>query len=255
MSEYREAAEFARDLVRKAGEVVASMQSSAVARDKGGSLGPVTDADFASEAILLAGIRRRYPDDAILSEESEQEVDVTAPRIWCVDPLDGTREYAKGLGEYAVMAGLLVDHEPVAGALAVPSAGSVYWGWRGGGAFRDGERLTLQEAAGLEQAIAIHSRSRKNGVREKLDLLGVTNSIEAAGCGFKVAQILEGHAHLYLHARAGITWWDSVAPAAVFLAAGGQVTDSSGAPLAYRDEINHRTGLIFAVPGIPTTPS
>ena len=77
------AAECARDLARAAAVLVRPMQGNVDVRDKGGDEGPVTDADLAAEEIVVCGLRERFPDDAILSEEAEREVDLSAPRLWC----------------------------------------------------------------------------------------------------------------------------------------------------------------------------
>ena len=248
MNDLRRAAEIARDLVREAGELVASMQGKVAVREKGDSQGPVTDADLAAEKVLLAGIGAAFPDDAILSEESHTEVDVAARRIWCVDPIDGTREYVKGLGEYACQAGLLVDGEPVAGALGVPAEGRVFWGWRGGGAWLDDQPIEMPAIGSIGDAVAIHSRSHAEGIQELLSRLGVARSIAVGGCGFKISRLLLGDAHLYIHARRGTTWWDTVAPAALVLAAGGYAGDARGHPLDFRTDIRHLHGLLFTAP-------
>ena len=249
MNDFRAAAERARDLVRDAGRLVFSMQGTVDVRDKGGDLGPVTDADYAAEEILLAGLRETFPGDAILSEESHQQVDMDAPRIWCVDPLDGTRDYARGRGEYAVQMGLLVDGEPVAGAVAIPNEGRVFWGWKGGGVFSDDGPVHPATPATRHQVIAIHSRTRGEGVKERLQKLGIEHWIAVGGCGYKVSRLLTGDAHLYLHARGGTTWWDTVGPASLVLAVDGSIGDASGAPLDYRTSTSHARGLLFTSPG------
>ncbi|NJN14199.1 MAG: hypothetical protein HC813_00595 [Planctomycetes bacterium] len=140
----RREAECARDLVAEAGDLARSMQSGVTARDKGGGEGPVTEADLQAEKILLAGILRHFPEDAIVSEETlNAGVPAGRERIWCIDPIDGTREYVDGLPEYACMVGLLVGGLPAAGAISLPGEGRVLWGWSGGGAFLDGTPTTL----------------------------------------------------------------------------------------------------------------
>jgi 3'(2'), 5'-bisphosphate nucleotidase len=86
-------------------------------------------------------------------------------------------------------------------------------------------------------------------LQEKLDALGAARLVPAGGIGYKVAQVLLGRAHLMIHDR-GTTWWDTVAPAALLLAAGGTVTDARGAPLDYTRDVRHREGLLFAAPGL-----
>ena len=202
----------------------------------------------------MAALRTRFPRDEILSEESPPDLDLDAPRIWCVDPLDGTKEYVLGLPEYAVMAGLLVDKQPAAGAFALPAHGAVFWGWRGGGAFctRDGETraIRLSALAGLDGATMIHSRTRRELFEKLGAVLGARDRMQAGSVGYKVAQILLGAAHLYIDPGSGPRWWDSVAPGAVLLAAGGELGSGDGSALSYDREIQHISGLFFSVPGL-----
>ena len=73
---------------------------------------------------------------------------------------------------------------------------------------------------------------------------------KVGGCGYKVSRVLLGEAQIYLHARGGTTWWDTVGPAAVIFAAGGYGGDIHGGPLDYDRDVNHRHGLVFAAPGL-----
>ncbi len=252
----KEAAEAARDLVDAGARVALGYRDRITAQEKEDGTGLVTEADRALDDQIVAALRARFPQDEILSEESPPDLDLAASRIWCVDPLDGTKEYVEGLPEYAVMAGLLVEKQPAAGAFALPAHGAVVWGWRGGGAFcrRDGETraLRLNALERLEDATMIHSRRRRD-LFEKLGAeLGVRDRVLAGSVGYKVAQILLGTAHLYVEPRSGPCWWDSVAPGAVLLAAGGELGSGDGTALSYGREIVHTSGLFFSVPGLRT---
>ena len=248
MRPVRAEAEAARDLAREGARLAADLCGKVAVRDKGGGLGPVTEADLRVEKLLLDGLARAYPGDPVLAEETARQVALPAPRLWCVDPIDGTFEYAQAIPEWAVQVGIVVDGEPAAGAIGLPT-GAVIWGWRGGGAFVDGTRVDLEPLDDPAAATAVHSRrhlSRK--LKHALDRLGVAGRVPAGGVGFKAALILERRAHLYLHTGGGTTWWDSVAPAALLLAAGGTATDAAGGPLDYSADTRHGKGLMFAVP-------
>jgi len=248
----RREAEIARDLVAEAGRVAKSMQATATGRDKGGGLGPVTEADLACERVILEGLGREFPGDAIVSEETRNGgAPGGARRIWCVDPIDGTREYADGLPEYACMIGLLVDGAPAAGALSLPADGTLFWGWRGGGVWMDGARVTLPRLTDPSRAIAIHSRSHQSArLKEALRRLAPARTVPAGSIGYKVGWLLSGRAHLYLHPKGGTMWWDSVGPAALVMAAGGSASDATGTPLDYTAALDHPDGLLFCVPGL-----
>jgi len=253
----RNEAETAREIVREAGILAANLQWGIGVREKAGGLGPVTEADLAVEKLILDRLEAAFPDDAILSEESRSSVDEERRRIWCVDPIDGTREYADGSGEYAVQVGLLVKGEPQVGALSLPGEGLVIWGWREGGVFvQQGEQarereLRLEPPRDLSRAVAIHSRSHAGPrLEEALARLGVARAIPAGSVGYKVAQILMGRAQVYYHPGRGTTWWDTAAPIALLLAAGGEVSDARGGPFRYGPGLGHRQGMLLCVPGL-----
>ncbi|MCH8207066.1 MAG: inositol monophosphatase [Chloroflexi bacterium] len=106
----------------------------------------VTDVDLAAEKAALQVLTREYPDFCILSEESEP-VTTGSPYTWVLDPLDGTRNFMSGLPVYACSIGVLHQGAPIAGAVFLPwpnaGAGVVLHAHKGGGAFKDGERITV----------------------------------------------------------------------------------------------------------------
>jgi 3'(2'), 5'-bisphosphate nucleotidase len=240
----------ARALAREAIGLALRLQGKVAVRDKGGGHGPVTEADLAVEKLLLEGLSAAFPGDPVLSEETRARIDLPARRVWCVDPIDGTREYVEGRVEFAVHVGLLDGGVPVAGAVALP--GCLIWGGRGGVWIEDegGTRpATLQPLADVTQATVVHTRRHMTpALRRMLDRLGA-RCVPMGGIGYKVSRILLGEAHAMLHDR-GTTWWDSVAPAALLLGAGGTVTDARGRPLDYGTDTRHGEGLLFAVPGL-----
>ena len=159
MSELLERARCARDLAAEAGRIARSMQPGIEAREKADGSGPVTAADLASERCILDGLRAHYPDDPVISEESGTSGTPGRGYVWCVDPLDGTREFSEGRNDFAVMVGLLHDGEPVAGAVGLPAEGKTVWGGVGCGVFVDDDPLALSSMERLSDAVLIHTRS------------------------------------------------------------------------------------------------
>ena len=102
----------------------------------------------------------------------------------------------------------------------------------------------------LDTAVVIHSHSRRESNREAVGKLGAARTVQAGGAGYKAVQVLLGNAHVYVHARGGTKWWDSVAPAALITAAGGYAGDAEGGPLRYDGGVVHRHGLLFTAPGL-----
>ena len=246
-------ARFARAAAVRAAAIVRPMQKGIETREKSEGRGPVTEADLASERSILAELHEQFPNDPVVSEESRAAAQDTAGPVWCVDPLDGTREYSQGRHDYAVMIGLLLDGVPVVGAVALPGDDSVVWGAQGHGAFVDDTPVTVEPVELLADATVIHSRSHISPtLAGVLEALGPKKSVAAGSAGYKAAQLITGVAHVYIHPSRGTQWWDSVAPAAIVLAAGGLFADADGNPIRYDGELEHMSGLLFAVPGIET---
>jgi 3'(2'), 5'-bisphosphate nucleotidase len=251
-AELLERAQCARMLAARAAAIVRDMQAGIEAREKSDGSGPVTEADLAAERCILKELRARYPDDLIVSEETAATA-ADGGAVWCVDPLDGTREYSQGRSDYAVMVGLLVDGEPAAGALALPAEDRVVWGAVGHGVFIDDAPVDVATLTQMSDAVLVHSRSHRSpSLAEVLRRLRPKSTISAGSAGYKAAQLVTGAAHVYIHPRGGTMWWDSVAPAAVVLAAGGFFADALGKPIRYVGSLEHESGLLFAVPGLET---
>ena len=252
---HREAAETARDLVRSAAALALEFAGRVTGREKEDGSGPVTEADLALQEQLVAGLAAAFPGDTILGEESKEAVDLSATRLWCVDPLDGTKEFIEGRHDYASMVGLLENGEPVAGAFALPATGQLFWGWRDGGAFveENGEarRLALDVSEDPSAATVVHTRSHRSDALEvALQRIGPKQTLAAGSVGYKVGQILLGKAQIYVHPGPGTKWWDSVGPGGVLLGLGGAMADAGGDPLVYRDSVHHGRGLLFTAPGL-----
>jgi hypothetical protein len=82
------------------------------------------EGDRQAHDLIMSELRQSFPNDAVLSEEGRDRPQrLTAERVWIVDPLDGTREYGEGRSDWAVHIALVIDHQPVAGAVALPALG------------------------------------------------------------------------------------------------------------------------------------
>jgi 3'(2'), 5'-bisphosphate nucleotidase len=200
---------------------------------------PVTEADLASERVIVAMLRAAYPDIPIVSEETVPEAGFESPatRFWLVDPLDGTREFVARNGEFAVLISLVEHGRPVLGVVHGPAVGVTYTAHgpstamrrRGGGAFE----AIRARAPGPEGVVVVHSRSHENS-RRLAEYFEGRPVIERRKCGsaLKFGVLATGEADLY--PRFGTTMeWDTAAGQAVLEAAGGHVLDFAGAPLQY----------------------
>ena len=200
---------------------------------------PVTEADLASERAIIAILTAAVPDIPIVSEETVPAEGFSSPasRFWCVDPLDGTKEFIVRNGEFSVLIALIEHGIPVLGVVHGPAAGVTYVGHgpgtamrrRGGGDFAP-IRARVPSPDGI---VVVHSRSHENS-RRLAEYFQNRPVIERKQCGsaLKFGVLAAGEADFY--PRFGTTMeWDTAAGQAVLEAAGGHVFGLDGERLGY----------------------
>jgi 3'(2'), 5'-bisphosphate nucleotidase len=225
---------------------------------KGGG-SPVTEADHASNRLILEGLRRSFRDDPVLSEESpDPSARLGSERVWIVDPLDGTKEFLAQNGEFGIMIGLIVDREPRVGVVYLPATDVLYGGVVGEGVWveRNGTRtpVHLDGRRSPPRRMVVsrsHPDPRVTRIQRALD---ISESIPCGSVGVKCIRILEGAADLYVHPVAYLHEWDTCAPEVLIRAAGGQVTDCLGERLRY-NKLNpvHPDGILVQATPSATT--
>lgn len=199
---------------------------------------PVTEADHASNRVIVGGLREEFPHDEILSEESKDTRGrLGAERVWIVDPLDGTKEFVAGNGEFSVMVGLVVEGKVAVAAVYRPDRDVLYRAIAGEGAWveRDGSRFGLGCEGGAAGSLrAVGSRSHPDPLLGAMyGALAVQDVMAAGSVGVKCSLIAEGNRDLYIHPVPYLKEWDTCAPELILREAGGDVTDCLGQPLTY----------------------
>lgn len=230
--------ELAADLARKAGAAILGVREQGFAAERKADASPVTAADRAAEAVIVAGLREATPHIPVIAEEEVAAGRITAPtrEYWLVDPLDGTREFIAGNDEFAVNIGLVRDNRAYLGAVGIPALGELFGGIVGHGAWkrtRAGDQRIHVRTPPEEGLTVLASRYHANNERLTAFLSGrhVARVINF-GSAVKFCRLAEGVADLY--PRFGRTMeWDTAAPQAVLEAAGGTVRTLDGEPLRY----------------------
>jgi 3'(2'), 5'-bisphosphate nucleotidase len=206
---------------------------------------PVTAADRRSNALLVDRLQHACPGVPVVSEESDPNSFSDfrgAERVLFVDPLDGTREFIDRNGQFVVMIGLVAGRDAVAGVIHAPVSGLAWIGGPGLGAWRvePAGRWTLvhvSATAGLAQARVVASRSHRSPRLERtLTMLGAREVRALGSAGLRGAQVAQGTAEAYVHTGRGLKRWDVCAVDALVTAAGGRISDVTGAPIDYRAE-------------------
>lgn len=228
-------------LARAAGdEILRHFRPEGVAADSKADGSPVTEADRAAEAVIERGLAALAPEIPMVGEEAVEAgriPDVGGGRFWLVDPLDGTKDFVRGLGEFTVNIALIQDGRPVLGVVHAPALGTVYRGVVGRGASRVDRGGTVTPiAARLAPASGLSVvASRSHGDTAALDAFlngAAVAETRSIGSSLKLCLIAEGEADLY--PRHGRTMeWDIAAGHAVVAAAGGHVTTIDDRPFTY----------------------
>jgi 3'(2'), 5'-bisphosphate nucleotidase len=228
----------ARALARQAGEAILAVRARGFDVQRKDDASPVTEADRASEAIIVRALRAATPDLPVIAEEEVAAGRVTAPaeQYWLVDPLDGTREFTAGNEEFTVNIGLVRGGRAWLGVVAVPAMGELFSGIVGRGAWKsteDGQRPISARSPPPEGLTVLASRYHGNQSRLEAFLAGrKVAQVINFGSAVKFCRLAEGAADLY--PRFGRTMeWDTAAPQALLEAAGGTVRTIEGEPLLY----------------------
>ena len=228
----------ARALAQQAGEAILAVRARGFDVLRKEDASPVTEADHASEAIIVRGLRAAAPDIPVIAEEEVAAGRITAPteQYWLVDPLDGTREFTAGNDEFAVNIGLVRGGRAHLGVVGVPAMGELFSGVVGRGAWKwtkAGEMPISARSPPPEGSTVLASRYHGNHARLEAFLAGrKIATVINFGSAVKFCRLAEGAADLY--PRFGRTMeWDTAAPQALLEAAGGTVRTLEGELLLY----------------------
>jgi 3'(2'), 5'-bisphosphate nucleotidase len=225
--------------------------------EKGDLEGEVTSADLAANEYILSNLQQKLgtQDFAYLSEETDDDLSrLDYDWVWAIDPMDGTSDFIKRTGEFAVHIGLAYQQRPVLGLVASPVAGKLFTATSGGGAhleLADGSKtpLRVSNKIEMENMIAIASRSHRS---EQLDYilkhLPKEGEIALGSIGGKLAAIAEGRADYYvsISGYSAPKDWDYCAPEIILTEAGGKITHFDLTLLTYNNEDVFQWGGIIA---------
>lgn len=242
---------FARETAEAAGRLQRERYERVERIDRKSPKDVVTDVDHLSEELILGAIRARFPDDAILAEESgahdgggadgvghrpgrSQGADpalaarLATGRTWIVDPLDGTINYANGIPFFCVSVGLVVDGRPAAGAVHDPMRNETYWATADGPAYLGDTIVHVSDKAAIGDfvvSLALSGRRVATRVRAVRRAIRVSRNMGSAALA--LAYVANGRFDAFLQS-AGMSAWDVAAAGLIAERAGARVTDGDG---------------------------
>ena len=196
-------------------------------------LTPVTDADVAIEETLRSVLGRARPRDAMLGEELGRTG--MARRCWVIDPIDGTKNFVRGVPVWATLISLMADDEVTVGVVSAPALGRRWWAGRGGGAW-SGRSLTKATACRVSQVATMADASLSYSGLSSWDaggqlaqFLGLARRVwRTRAYGDFWSHMLVAEGAVDISAEVGVTLWDLAALQVIVEEAGGRFTDVTG---------------------------
>jgi myo-inositol-1(or 4)-monophosphatase len=219
----------------------------------------VTEVDHLSEELIISAIRAEFPDDAFLAEESGKTdarpaahpPTPAAPvvdRMWVIDPLDGTVNYANGIPVFCVSIALVIDGKPRVGVIHDPARRELFSAVAGHGATLDGLAIRLPGKERLIDAVVSMSLPRRGFARREAHIrkqVRVTRDLGSAA--LELAYVANGRFDAFIQYR-GLHGWDIAAAGLIAQEAGATVTAPNGGPWFDLSGGWQRMGIIAASP-------
>ncbi|WP_240134871.1 histidinol-phosphatase [Streptomyces sp. MUM 178J] len=198
---------------------------------------PVSEADKAAEELIRGQLQRARPRDAILGEE--YGIEGTGPRRWVIDPIDGTKNYVRGVPVWATLISLMVegeeDYQPVVGVVSAPALGRRWWAVTGGGAYTgrsltSATRMHVSRVQSISDASFAYSSLSGWEERGRLDgFLDLTRACwRTRGYGDFWPYMMVAEGSVDICAEPELSLWDMAANAIVVQEAGGAFTGLDG---------------------------
>ena len=195
-------------VARQAGEIAMRYYRTGIAHEDKPDDSPVTRADRECEQFIAGELERAFPSDGLLGEEGAQKP-APSGRRWIIDPIDGTRDFVRGIPTWSVLIGLEAEGEVVAGFACMPALGDLFWASRGGGAFVNGERMHASAIASVNRAVAcfdsLTSAAGQPFAARLLDWMASFWAVRSLGGCLDALMVARGQAEIWIE-TAGKPW-------------------------------------------------
>ena len=225
---------FATYVARKAGEIIQAGYGRIEQIDRKSRRDVVTDVDFRSEELVISEIRRRFPGDAILAEESGSHAGRAAVIVLrqtpnaAFDPLDGTVNYANGIPFYCVSIGLVADGQPVVGVVLDPARGDCFQATADGPARLNGETVEASTKDALGDYVVSMAIIGRGGIwRERCIARSIRITRRMGSSALALAYVASGRFDALVQ-NGGLSPWDVAAAGLIAERSGATVTDLAG---------------------------
>lgn len=231
-----------KQIALAAGEVVMQIYKKDFAVEYKDDKSPLTEADKAANELICSRLKELYPSIALMSEENK-EVPFAVRKdweyYWCIDPIDGTKEFIKKNDEFTINIALIYNNAPVLGVVFAPAINELYWAKKGEGAFKNGQKLPFSVNENPEKKLfVVASKSHLSEETQAfIDALH-TREIEqvSKGSSLKLCMVAEGVADIYPRLAPTMEWDTAAADAIVREAGKMSYQFENNEPMLYNKE-------------------
>ena len=208
-----------KDIAKKAGEAVMDIYNKDFSVEYKDDNSPLTVADLKANEIICCGLKELYPDIEIMSEENK-EIEYSVRKeweyYWCIDPIDGTKEFIKKNGEFTINIALIYKDTPVLGVVYAPVLDDMYSAKKGDGAFKNCIRLPIKRDD--DKLVIVASKSHMSDeTKEFISSIKTTKEkvLISKGSSLKLCMVAEGVADIYPRLAPTMEWDTAAADAIV----------------------------------------
>lgn len=221
-------------LAREAGAAVMKIYNTEFSHEIKEDKSPVTEADILSDKIIRDGLKKAFPEDGILSEETlDDGARLRKERVWIVDPIDGTKEFLNKNGEFCISIGLVEHKKPVLGVIYAPAIDILYYTDNG----------AWKEQAGKKEKISVNTNtenlhipiSRSHPTEQEASFAEQGTPIPKGSC-LKICSVAAGETEAYFCSANKLQEYDLCGAHAILEAAGGKITALNGEEIRYNNK-------------------
>ena len=200
------------DIAKKAAKEIMKIYKKDLSVEFKKDNSPLTEADLKANLIICEELQKLYPNIPILSEENtnvEYEIRKNWEYYWCIDPIDGTKEFIKKNGEFTINIGLIHNKTPVLGVVYAPALDMLYYAKKNKGAYKNGKKLPLYiNKNPKEKLVVATSKSHQTSETSKYidSLKTIKKTILTKGSSLKLCMVAEGVADIYPRLSPTMEW-------------------------------------------------
>ena len=243
----------ALNIIKEASKLVLDIYNSSFDVEIKEDNSPVTKADKEADKLIVSSLKKYFPDDGFLSEESlDDKSRLNKSRVWIIDPVDGTKEFVAHTGDFTINIALSIDHVASLGVIAIPVTGEIYFAVKGMGSFylkdKDSKPIRIHCNDKINDLTTLVSRFHSNEIEQ--EMIKKHNDVikhqKVVGATIKGCLIAQGFAEMSYRFSSNTKEWDTCAMQVIVEEAGGYILKFDKTPIRYnREDVYNKDGYLI----------